>query len=147
MEGERILRADEPFRIGERQVEDAGFVDRLFVGFGDGAAQDRDEFYVVLGDQPVDRGDAFRDHIFMVIGDDLELIFLSVDVEPALGVGLVEDEVDRVLVRNAPGGSGAGKRRRDSEFDGVGRKTAPRVRNQQRGGPQKRRPVRRKTPV
>ena len=145
VEGERVLRADKPLGVGERQVEDAGFVDRFFVGLGDGTAEDRNELHVVLGDQSGDRGDTFGDHIFVVVGDDLELVLLAVHVEPALGVGLVEDEIDRVLVRNPPGGGGARKWRRDSELDHVGCETAFRTPSDQRCRSKKRRPIRRKS--
>src|SRR4029453_11416206 len=119
-ERERVLRAHQAVAVQERQIQDPPLVDRFLVGLDHGAAEDREILHAVLGDQTVDRGDTLGDHVLVVVGDDLELVLLAAHVETALAVDLLEDELGRLLVRNAPRRGGAGEGRRDTELYGVG---------------------------
>src|SRR5262245_35908053 len=119
MERERILRAHQSIGVGQRQVEDSALVHRLLDRLHHRAAEDRDVLHTVLGDQPVHRGHALGDHVFVVVGDDLELVFLVADGETALSVDLVEDKLGRVFVGNSPGSGRTGERRRNPESDDV----------------------------
>src|SRR5207253_8197017 len=85
-----------------------------------------DVVHAVLRDEPIDGGDPFGDHVFMIVGDDLELVLLAADFQSALSVDLVEDELGRLLVGNAPRRGRTGERCRDPELDDVSREGAPR---------------------
>src|SRR4029453_4659690 len=121
MERVRVLRAHQAVGVRERQIQDPPLVYRFLVGLYHGAAEDREILHAVLGDQTVDRGDTLGDHVLVVVGDDLELVLLAAHVETALAVYLLEDELGRLLVRNAPRRGRAGEGRRDAELDDVGR--------------------------
>src|SRR5215831_20963605 len=107
LEGERVLRAHEALGVGQAQAERAGLVDRLLVRLGDRAAEDRDVLHAVLGDEPVDGRDSFGDHVLVIVRDDLQLVFLAADVQSTLCVDFLEDQLGRLLVRNAPRRRGA----------------------------------------
>src|SRR5436309_339748 len=129
----RISRAHQPIGICERQVQNARLVDRFLYGLDHGSAQDGDELDAVLADEPIDRGRALGDHVLVVVGDDLKLVLLATHLEPPLAVDLVEDQLGRALVGNAPGRRRARERRRDAELDDV-RGLRARTRSQQHRG-------------
>src|SRR5215510_5912757 len=86
LEGERVLRAHETLGVGQGQPESAGLVDGFLVRLRGRAAEDGDVLHAILGDQPVDGGHPLGDHVFVIVGDDLELVLLAPDVEPALSI-------------------------------------------------------------
>ena len=79
-----------------------------------------DELDAVVEDQAVGRGQRVGRLVVVVIGDDLDLVFLAGDIETALAVDIFGGELGGALHRNAPGGAGAGERRKHAELERLG---------------------------
>ena len=67
-----------------------------------------DELDAVVEHHAVERGQRVRRLVVVVIGDDLDLVLLAADFEPALAVDVFGGEFGGALHRDAPGGAGAG---------------------------------------
>ena len=70
----------------------------------------------ILVDQTTVGGDRAGSLVFVVIGDDAELVFLAADIETALGIDFRSDDLRRRLDGRPPWRAGAGQRSDDSDF-------------------------------
>src|SRR5713101_7915373 len=119
LEREGVFRAHEPLGIREGQCQNPRFDDGLFVRLGHRSPEDGDVLDAVLGDEPIDRRHALGDDVLVIVSHDLKPVLLTTHLEATLAVDLVEDELGRLLVGNAPWRGGAGQWRRDPELDDI----------------------------